>query len=133
MDQAVPGARNWRRMQWAMIACVVLAFMVLDYFSCRAVTDRDAKPFYLAGGVLAMFAQGVWISFDCRHLGRRVGRWPLVAVLCGPFGVWFYLITMYRSRALYLIPISIGVYGAAILLPALVAMLAEGSASAFGP
>jgi len=102
-----------------LIAFVMVAFLLIGFFESRAETEGDAKALYLASGVVGALAQGVWISFDCRHLGRRIRRWPLLGVFCGPIGIWIYMIVAYRNRALYMIPISIVVYAVAIALPEL--------------
>ncbi|HZL72346.1 MAG TPA: hypothetical protein VFC86_07790 [Planctomycetota bacterium] len=116
-----------------MIAFVMAAFLLIGFFESRAETEGDAKALYLASGVVGALAQGIWISFDCRHLGRRIRRWPLLGVFCGPIGIWIYMIVAYRNRALYMIPISIVVYAVAIALPELLFFWPEDTESALRP
>ena len=111
-----------------MIAAAILAILILDVLSYRADSEREAKGYYILSAAVGALAQGIWISVDCRLMGRPIRRWPMAAVFCGPLGIWTYMIVSYRARAVFMILASIAVYAVAIFLPEVVIRLLEGDA-----
>lgn len=109
-----------RRLQWVVIGFGILLVTLLALLEDRQPTEKEGQPYRIAYSLIAALTQGAWMSLDCRLLGRRVGWWPIGAVICGPFAIWTYMIVAYRSRALYLIPFSVLVYATSFGLAAVV-------------
>lgn len=81
----------------------------LILFPEATAQDRNTPGTILAGLATA-FGQVGWISMDRRRRGHEVGPWRFFALFCGPLAIWTYLALEYRSRAVYLIPLSFLVY-----------------------
>ena len=103
---------SWgRKAQWVLIACwlvVISGLVIMDLH--HASDPRKMTPWGCAAGFLSALAHGMWISLDCRITNRPVGAWRFGAFFLGPLIIWIYLVTAYRQRALWMIPLSCLIY-----------------------
>ena len=124
----VPSPRPKLKHQWILVGIVVAA--------CSACLTADALAFPAEFGegqrtpltfvamILAALGQGMWITMDRARLGLPVGWWRFGAVLLGPIVIALHLALEYRLRALYLIPLGAVVYGAVVLIPTAILLIA---------
>jgi hypothetical protein len=102
-----------RAMQWLVVAMWVLAFSglaILDLNRDNPSRNTHHTPTGCATGFITALAHGMWITLDCRILGRPVGAWRFAGFFCGPLGLWAYFLLVYRARALVMIPLSLLIY-----------------------
>jgi len=106
------------------ILCVAVAME--SAMGPGATTDGSATPVKIMGALACVVGQAGWITMDRKRRGREVGVWRWLAILFGPLAIVIYLALEYRGRALYLIPLCLGIYVAAIGLGAAGGMLLGG-------
>lgn len=92
----------------------------------RMTPDRTT-PLEIVGAIAVAVGQAVWITMDRKRRDREVGAWRWFALLVGPIALCVYLIVEYRGRALYLVPLCLGVYVFATALGIAGAVLLGGS------
>ena len=112
-------ARRYLLWQYVVIAVgvgLVTVLLVLDARDPVVSNSGHTVPGCFAA-VVAAVVQATWISLDRIRLGKEVGWWRFLAIFFGPPVIWVHLILQYRLRALYLIPISILLYGTLVLVP----------------
>lgn len=82
---------------------------------------RDIDLYSAAANVIWWLGHALWMSMDRRRRGLEPGIWRYLVIFLGPLAIWLYLIVEYRARALYLIPLSLGIY--AVLLVVLLGLV----------
>ena len=113
------------RKQWLTILVFSLLAMIAELLYCALEPEEFARGrhgvFSVAAGLLWWLGHAVWLSMDRNRRGLESGGWRYAVIILGPVAIWIYLIVEYRARALYLIPLSLGIYGilAIVLLGAL--------------
>src|SRR2546425_817204 len=110
-----PPDRRWTIQRVIIWAWVVLMAAVI-ILGLPANDRGKPRPFDLLGAFFSAIAHASWITLDCQRHGRPVGPWRWGAILIGPLAIWMYLAVAYGRRSLYLIPISVLVYAAPILI-----------------
>ncbi|MBI2898911.1 MAG: hypothetical protein HYY17_01890 [Planctomycetes bacterium] len=121
-------ARVWRpslRQECWFLAVAVAACYTAElyYLKMLAADPADGRLTLLRWlpRVIGVIGQAVWITIDRRRRGREIGGWWFGIIFLGPLVAWIYLALEYRARALLLIPLSVVVYGAAVVAPWVVA------------
>lgn len=99
------------RKQWLTIlgfACAVVAAVIASVL----LDDPREKfrVFEVAANLIWWLGHAVWLSMDRNRRGLESGAWRYAVVFLGPVAIWIYLVVEYRLRALYLIPLSLGIY-----------------------
>jgi hypothetical protein len=117
---SAPASSARLKHEWILIGIAVLltaGFLTAEAIEFPAEHDQGKKTLwsFLAMAVVCL-AQVGWISLDRRRRGREMGSWRFGVVLLGPLVIAIYLLVEYRVRALYLIPLMVGVYVATGLL-----------------
>ncbi len=120
-----PGRPVTLALQWTVVA-VAAAVMIACMIGTALAHPHEfvhgrPTPFGCMSAIVAALAHALWITLDCRRRGAEVGAWRFAAILCGPIGIWLYLIVTYRVRALLYIPLSLAIYS--VLLGVQVACL----------
>ena len=110
-----------RFLQWVIVACWIASFTVLFIMDYNQSPDGRRTPWGCAAGFLFALAHGIWITLDARILGRRVGAWRFASYFLGPLVIWAWMLTAYRAKALFLIPVSVAIYA----LPVAQVLVAE--------
>ena len=109
---------SWeRKAQWILVVgwlAVFSGLMVMDIN--HSVDPKKHTPWGCAAAFLFALAHGMWISLDCRITNRPVGAWRFGAFFLGPLIIWIYLVAAYRTRALWMIPLSCLIYLIPVLL-----------------
>ena len=109
MDRNAETARL-RFFQWVIVACWIASFTVLYIIDHTLSPDGRRSGWSCAASILFALAHGLWITLDARILGRRVGAWRFDAFFLGPLTIWAWMLTSYRAKALFLIPVSLAIY-----------------------
>jgi hypothetical protein len=109
--------------QGILMAAWVLGFTALAIMNAHQSQQGERTPWGCAAGMVTALAHGIWITIDARILNRPVGAWRFAAFFLGPIAIWLWLAVGYGWKAVFLIPASMLVYGAAISLLVVASMV----------
>jgi len=100
------------RKQWITIAVFSALGVAATIASVFFDDPREKlKVFDVAARLIWWLGHAVWLSMDRSRRGLETGgAWRYAVIFLGPLAIWFYLLVEYRARALYLIPLSLGIY-----------------------
>ena len=115
--------------QWVVVTGWMVSFVVLTTFHLNHALEGRHSPWGCAMGFIHALAHGLWITLDARILNRKVGGWRFAAFFFGPFTLWVWFVVAYGRKAVFLIPISLAVYAAAVAQIYAVGMLGAVSRS----
>ena len=112
-----------RAYQGILIAAWLLGFTALAIMNANHSPHGERTPWGCVAGLVTALSHGIWITIDARILNRPVGAWRFLAFFVGPLAIWLWLAVRYGWKALFLIPASFLVYGAAVFLLVVASML----------
>jgi hypothetical protein len=100
------------RKEWLTIAGFAGAVVAAEIAGILLDDPREKiRIFEIAANLIGWLGHAVWLSMDRARRGLDTGSgWRYAVIFLGPLAIWFYLILEYRARALYLIPLSLGIY-----------------------
>lgn len=100
------------RKEWLTIAGFSGAVVAAEIAGILLDDPREKiRIFEIAANLIGWLGHAVWLSMDRARRGLDTGSgWRYAVIFLGPLAIWFYLILEYRARALYLIPLSLGIY-----------------------
>ena len=114
------------KLQWwyTPISAGVLSILIVG-LSLFNPTTRDWALFsmcdYMVGLGLALI-HALWITYDLKRRGLKVGLWRYGAIFGGPLTICIYLTRFYGLRTLYLFPLYVLVLFGVFLPGAIVHM-----------
>lgn len=106
--------------EWILIgvfAAICVGTQLLGYFEDPARFVAGKGNFFSVVSALSWWlGHGVWLSMDRRRRGLEMGRWRYGVLFFGVLAIWLYLALEYRSRALYLIPLTCAIYAVMVVV-----------------
>lgn len=115
MSSEITVQKEW--MAIGIFSALIVAAEVCSFeFEPSDFVHGRNNGFTLVAGLLWWLGHGIWLSMDRRRRGLEMGGWRYAVIFLGPLAIWLYLILEYRQRALYLIPLSLGIYGVIVVV-----------------
>jgi hypothetical protein len=96
-----------------MMLCIGLE--AWDYSA--ELEQGKTTPYAIIAGILNSIACSLWIAMDRKRRGQEPGSLRWAGLFLGPAAVCVQILLDYKGRALFLLPIVVGVFLAIVFLP----------------